>query len=136
LPAVPDVPGVPSAEELAGLPQAELAVLLAEAYRVIAEQAALIGQLQARVEHLERRAGRDDLLTELRSVSAAQVGCPLQESIAEMSERSGLPGHCSLVASLIPIETGHTGRNQSPAFSSLPIFDVSRRRALRALQYP
>jgi transposase len=56
---VPDVPGVPSAEELAGLPQAELAVLLAEAYRVIAEQAALIGQLQARVEHLERRAGRD-----------------------------------------------------------------------------
>jgi transposase len=56
---VPDVPGIPSAEELAALPQAELAALLAEAYRVIAEQAALIGQLQARVEDLERRAGRD-----------------------------------------------------------------------------
>ena len=56
---MPDVPGVPSAEELAALPHAELAALLAEAYRVIGEQAALIGQLQVRVEDLERRAGRD-----------------------------------------------------------------------------
>ena len=56
---MPDVPGVPSAEELAALPHAELAALLAEAYRVIGEQAALIGQLRARVEDLERRAGRD-----------------------------------------------------------------------------
>ncbi len=49
---MPDVPGVPSAEELAALPRDELAARLAEAYRVIAG-------LTARVELLERRAGRD-----------------------------------------------------------------------------
>jgi transposase len=43
---------LPSAEELSALPRAELAALLAEAYL-------LIGQLRARVEHLERAAGRD-----------------------------------------------------------------------------
>ena len=43
---------MPSAEELAGLPHAELAERLAEAYR-------LIGRLQARVEELERHARRD-----------------------------------------------------------------------------
>jgi transposase len=52
LPAVPDVPGVPCAEELAALPHDELAARLAEAYRAIAG-------LTARVELLERRAGRD-----------------------------------------------------------------------------
>jgi transposase len=56
---VPDVPGLPSAEELAALPREELAVLLAQAYRVIADQTVVIGQLQERVERLERRAGRD-----------------------------------------------------------------------------
>ena len=56
---MPDVTGAPEAGELAALPQAELVALLAEAHRVIAEQAALIGQLRARVEDLERRAGRD-----------------------------------------------------------------------------
>jgi transposase len=49
---VPDVPGMPSAEELAALPHAELAARLAEALR-------LIGRLQARVEELERQARRD-----------------------------------------------------------------------------
>lgn len=49
---MPDVPGMPSAQELARLPHAELAALLAEAYR-------LIGRLQARVEELERQAGQD-----------------------------------------------------------------------------
>lgn len=49
---MPDVPGLPSAEELSALPHAELAALLAEAYE-------LIGRLQARVEELERRAGKD-----------------------------------------------------------------------------
>jgi transposase len=49
---VPDVAGVPSAEELAALPHEELAARLAGAYRVIAG-------LAARVELLERRAGRD-----------------------------------------------------------------------------
>ena len=49
---MPDAAGVPSAEELAALPHEELAARLAEAYRVIAG-------LTARVELLERRAGRD-----------------------------------------------------------------------------
>jgi transposase len=49
---VPDVPGVPSAEELSALPHAELAARLAEAYRLIAE-------LTARVEQLERQVRRD-----------------------------------------------------------------------------
>jgi transposase len=50
--AVPDVPGLPSAEELAALPHEELAVRLAGAYLVIA-------RLTARVDALERRAGKD-----------------------------------------------------------------------------
>lgn len=52
MPAVPDVPGLPSAEELAALPHEELAARLAEAYRLIAE-------LSARVERLEKRLARD-----------------------------------------------------------------------------
>jgi len=50
--AVPDVPGLPSAEELAALPHEELAARLAEAYRLISE-------LSARVERLEKRLARD-----------------------------------------------------------------------------
>ena len=49
---MPDVPGLPSAEELAALPHEELAARLAEAYRLIAE-------LSARVERLEKRLARD-----------------------------------------------------------------------------
>ena len=49
----------PSAEELSALPHAGLARLLSEAYRICAEQSALISRLQARVEELERRAGMD-----------------------------------------------------------------------------
>jgi len=63
---VPDVPGVPSAEDLAALPHAELAARLAEAYRLIAvltaqaqELSAQVTVLQARVGELERQAGRD-----------------------------------------------------------------------------
>jgi transposase len=56
---VPDVPGVPSAEELAALPPAELAVRLAEAYRLIGELSAQVEYLPARVEELERRGRRD-----------------------------------------------------------------------------
>ena len=52
MPAVSDVPGLPSAEELAALPHDELAARLAEAYRLISE-------LSARVERLEKRAARD-----------------------------------------------------------------------------
>jgi Family of unknown function (DUF6444) len=53
------VPGVPSAEELAALPAAELAVRLAEAYRLIGELTAQIERLSARVEQLERQARKD-----------------------------------------------------------------------------
>ena len=60
------VPGLPSAEELSALPAAELAVRLAEAYRLIAElttQAGLLSaqveRLSARVEELERQARKD-----------------------------------------------------------------------------
>ena len=60
------MPGLPSAEELSALPAAELAVRLAEAYRLIAELteqagrlAAQVERLPARVEELERQARRD-----------------------------------------------------------------------------
>jgi hypothetical protein len=53
------VTGVPSPQELAGLPAAELAVRLAEAYRLIAELGGQVERLSARVEELERQARRD-----------------------------------------------------------------------------
>ena len=60
------MPGVPSAEELFSLPAGDLAVRLAEAYRLIAELTAQAGRmtaqverLSARVEELERQAGKD-----------------------------------------------------------------------------
>jgi transposase len=70
---VPDEPGLPSAEELSALPHGVLAERLAEAYRVIARLMAQVremtgrvedaiaenGRLAARVEALERRAGKD-----------------------------------------------------------------------------
>ena len=63
---MPDVPGVPSAGDLAALPHAELAARLAEAYRLIAvltaqaqELSAQVTILHARVGELERQAGRD-----------------------------------------------------------------------------
>ena len=48
--AVPDEPGLPSAEELAVLPHGELAERLAEAYRVIAQLTAQVREMAARVE--------------------------------------------------------------------------------------
>jgi hypothetical protein len=50
-----------------------------------------------------------------------------------MSERSESAGRRSLAVGLAAAEPGHTGLNQSPAFSSLPIFDVSRSQPLDAL---
>jgi hypothetical protein len=84
--------------------------------------------VQARTSEIQRlqKTLETDPLTELPAVSACQVCCPSPQPIAEMPGRSGLPGCCGLVADLIATETGHTGRYQSPAFSSLPIFDVSR----------
>ena len=57
--AVPGEPSLPSAEELATLPAAELAARLAEAYRLIAELTEQAGRLSARVEDLECQARRD-----------------------------------------------------------------------------
>ena len=48
--AVPDEPGLPSAEELAVLPRGVLAERLAEAYRVIAQLTGQVRELTARVE--------------------------------------------------------------------------------------
>jgi Family of unknown function (DUF6444) len=56
---VPAAPGVPSAEELSALPAAELAVRLAEAYRLIGELTAQIERFSARVDELERQARKD-----------------------------------------------------------------------------
>jgi transposase len=53
------VAGVPSPEDLAGLPAAELAVRLAEAYRLITELTGQLERLSARVEELERQARKD-----------------------------------------------------------------------------
>jgi transposase len=71
--AVPADPALPTAEELAVLPHGELAGRLAEAYRVIAQLTGQVreltarveeavagnGRLAARVEALERQAGKD-----------------------------------------------------------------------------
>ncbi len=51
------MPGVPSAEELSALPAAELAVRLAEAYRLIAELTEQAGQLNGQAERLSARVG-------------------------------------------------------------------------------
>ena len=64
--AVPDEPGLPSAEELAALPHGVLAERLAEAYRLVAE-------LTARVEQLERQARKDCV----HVIAAAVVGQPV-----------------------------------------------------------
>jgi transposase len=80
---VPDVPGVPSAQELSALPHAELARLLAEAYRVSAEQSALIGRLQARVEHLERQAGKDSSTSSRPPSSDSPYKKPRDRSLRE-----------------------------------------------------
>jgi hypothetical protein len=73
---VPVVPGVPSAGDLAALPHAEMAVRLAEAYRMIAvlaaqaqELSAQVLVLQVRVAELERQAARDSS-TSLRPPSS------------------------------------------------------------------
>jgi hypothetical protein len=69
---------------------------------------------------------KTDPLTELPNVSAAQIGCMSRQPTSGMSERSESPGRRGPIVSPIAAETGHTRLNRSPAFSSLPIFDVSR----------
>jgi transposase len=87
---VPDVPGVPSAAELALLPHGELAAQLADAYRVIADQAAVIAQMQLRVERLERRAGKDSATSSKppSSDSPYQKKGPRDRSLRERGKRA------------------------------------------------
>jgi transposase len=89
---VPDVPGLPSAEELAALPHEELAARLAEAYR-------LIGELSARVKWLEKRLARDSSTSSRPSSSDSpyKKGKPRDRSLREKGKRgpgkqSGEPG--------------------------------------------
>jgi hypothetical protein len=67
---VTDVPGVPSAEELSALPAGELAVRLAEAYRLIAELTAQAGRMTAQVERLPAR------VEELERQAACSMATP------------------------------------------------------------
>jgi transposase len=76
---------MPSAEELSALPAAELAVRLAEAYRLIGELTAQIERLSARVEQLERQAGRDSS-TSSRPPSS---GSPYRKKGSDRSLREG-----------------------------------------------
>ena len=72
------MPGVPSAEELSALPAAELAVRLAEAYRLIAELTAQAGCLAAQVEHLSGRV--EELERQARKDSSTSSRPPSSDS--------------------------------------------------------
>jgi len=81
--AVPDEPGLPSAEELAALPHGVLAERLAEAYRLIAE-------LTVRVERLERQARKDSSTSSRPPSSDSPFGKkePRDRSLREKGKRS------------------------------------------------
>jgi transposase len=78
LAVVPAVPGVPSAEELSALPAAELAVRLAEAYRLIAELTAQAGRLTAQAERLSARV--EDLERQARKNSSTSSRPPSSDN--------------------------------------------------------
>ena len=82
------------------------------------------------------RRVKNDPLTEQSNVFAAQMGYMLCQPTSGMSARSESQGRCSPIVSPIAGETGHTRLNRSPAFSSLPIFDVSSGRPRELLQCP
>ena len=113
MPAVPGAPDVPSAEELAVLPHEELAVRLSGAYRLIEQmtvqveeltsrvEAALAenARLAARVEALERQAGKDSSNSSKppSSDSPFRKKEPRDRSLRERGKRSpgkqpGAPG--------------------------------------------
>jgi len=69
---------VPSAEELSALPAAELAVRLAEAYRLIAELTAQAGRLTAQVERLSARV--EDLERQARKDSSTSSRPPSSDN--------------------------------------------------------
>ncbi|MDQ2876986.1 MAG: IS66 family transposase [Actinomycetota bacterium] len=80
---MPDVPGLPSAEELAALPHEELAERLAEAYRLISE-------LSARVERLEKRLAGDSATSSRppSSDSPYEKKKPRDRSLREKGKRA------------------------------------------------
>ena len=78
--AVPDEPGLPSAEELAALPHGVLAERLAEAYRLVAE-------LTARVEQLERQARKDSSTSSRPPSSDSPYKKPRDRSLRERGKR-------------------------------------------------
>ena len=69
---------MPSAEELSALPAAELAVRLAEAYRLIAELTAQAGRLTAQVERLSARV--EDLERQARKDSSTSSRPPSSDN--------------------------------------------------------
>jgi transposase len=75
---VTGAPGVPSAEELSAFPAAELAVRLAEAYRLIAELTAQAGRLAAQAEHLSARV--EELERQARKDSSTSSRPPSSDS--------------------------------------------------------
>jgi len=79
---------------------------------------------------------KSDPLTELPNVSAAQMRCMPWQPTFGMSERFESPGRHGLIVSPLAAVTGHTRLNRLPAFSSLPIFDVSRGGPRALLQSP
>ena len=95
---MPDVPGLPSAEELAALPHEELAARLAEAYRLISE-------LSARVERLEKRLARDSSTSSRppSSDSPYQKKEPRDRSLREKGKRrpGKQPGEPGVTMSLV-----------------------------------
>jgi hypothetical protein len=102
LPCVTGVPGVPSAEELSALPAAELAVRLAEAYRLIAELTEQAGRLAAQVERLSARV--EELDRQARKDSSTSSRPPSSDS---PYKRKAATGRCA--------SAGNGGRESSRA---------------------
>ena len=96
------MPGVPSAKELSALPAGELAVRLAEAYRLIAELTAQAGQLSVQVERLSARVG--ELERQARKDSSTSSRPPSSDS--PYRRRAGT-GRC--------VSGGNGGRESSAA---------------------
>jgi transposase len=103
------VPGVLSAEELSALPAAELAVRLAEAYRLIGELTAQTERLSARVEQLERQARKDSSTSSRPPSSDSPYKKGSDRSLRERGKRrpGKQPGDPGMTMSLVddPDET-------------------------------
>jgi transposase len=94
---------VPSAEELSALPAAELAVRLAEAYRLIGGLTAQIERLSARVEQLERQARKDSSTSSRPPSSDSPYKKGSDRSLRERGKRrpGKQPGDPGMTMSLV-----------------------------------